>query len=239
MSVKMEDMFRKHLENHEVVPSDRVWERVEANLAAREERSGFKWYLAIAAGVALIFALSVLFTPHVETPGKQAAPLVVEDSLNSKTAAPFEIREVIVTADPKNDTDQLLKIKTPQNEPDFWNTTEKNRTIAQAETPVKRKISIDGLSEIERFTEGQITERPIAFIDPFYQPEIRWYVKAEAKPDSVNGKNTLNYLSEYAKSTFAGYLKGETIKLPDEKIEIPVVNKLLANINNPFNSADK
>lgn len=233
MSVKMEDLFRRQLGDHEVKPSDRVWDRIESKLDEREERSGFKWYLAVAAGVALLFALAVIFTPEnavIET------PIASEDSVNTNTPTPFEIPEVTVAVkgeEENKETEESTPIEIRNN----W--TER-RTIAQTETPVKRKITTEGLGEYERFTEGQIVERPVAFIDPFNQPEPKWYVKAETpEADTAKSGITVAAIGDYAKDQFNNYIRGERLELPKEKIQFPAVNKLLANINNPFNSSEK
>lgn len=233
MSVKMEDMFRKQLENHEVAPSDRVWDRIESKLDEGEERSGFRWYMAVAAGIALLFALAVIFTPdntRVET------PIAAEDSSKSNVPVPFEIPEVTVAVK-GGEEEAKQENTTKQGFEKNWTET---RTIAQTETPVKRMIEIEGLGEYERFTEGQITERPIAFIDPFNQPELRWYVKAESpQGDTAKSGISVAAIGDYAKDQFNNYIKGERLELPKDKIQFPAVNKLLANINNPFNSSEK
>jgi hypothetical protein len=233
MSVKMEDMFRKKLENHEVKPSDRVWERIESKLDEGEERSGFRWYLAVAAGIALLFALAVIFTPDhtvVDT------PVAAEDSVKTNIPTPFEIPEVTVAV--KGGEEGKEQENTPEQE--LENTWTETRTIAQTETPVKRMIQIEGLEEFERFTEGQTVERPVAFIDPFNQRQPKWYVKAEApQQDSAKSGFTVASIGDYAVDQFTNYIKGERLELPKEKIQFPAVNKLLANINNPFNSPEK
>ena len=78
--IKFEEHIKEKLDNREIQPSAKSWEKLNSRLDASEKRSGGKWWISAAAAVVVILIASVIFVNQQE----QAVNPIVENPVEEK-----------------------------------------------------------------------------------------------------------------------------------------------------------
>jgi hypothetical protein len=216
----IDNHFKTHLRDHQMAPSEAVWDRIAGQVPVKRRRSAFGLW-AGAASIALLFGFFGAQKLNTATSIYQPRPSVVP---------------VTTISLPENDDALTTLLNTPQTKAPSID--QKPQILASAKVAVPTDLQpVLDLQKLEKDIQEATAHQELAQIEPKNKQSIR-PVAVEIIPepkDSVPSPLGRSRLLTYTANQVNNLMHGESLESPfQERSPLAEVDQVVVKINKFF-----